>query len=52
MELAAIAAQQAMFQQTISLQMVKQNAQAQQNVAEMVAAAVDAARGNNLNITV
>jgi hypothetical protein len=52
MELAAIAAQQAMFQQAIGLQMVKQNAQAQQNIVEMVAASVDAYRGNNLNISV
>ncbi|HRI75625.1 MAG: hypothetical protein H3C49_11675 [Alphaproteobacteria bacterium] len=52
MELAAIAAQQAMFQQAITTQMVKQNAQAQQSIVEMVAASVDAYRGNNLNITV
>lgn len=52
MELAAIAAQQAMFQQAISLQMVKQNAQIQQSIVEMVAATVDAYRGNNLNISV
>jgi hypothetical protein len=52
MELAAIAAQQAMFQQAISLQMVKQNVEAQQNIVEMVAASVDAYRGNNLNISV
>lgn len=52
MELAAIAAQQAMFQHTMALTMVKQNAQAQQSIADMVSAAVDQFRGNNLNITV
>ncbi len=52
MELAAIASQQAMFQQTIALQMVKQNAQAQQSIVEMITASVDAYRGNNLNIAV
>lgn len=52
MELAAIAAQQAMFQHAMALNVVKQNAQAQQNIVDMVSAAVDQFRGNNLNITV
>lgn len=52
MEVAAIAAQQAMFQQSVSLQMVKQSAEAQQSIADMVSASVNAYRGNNLNITV
>ena len=52
MELAAIASQQAMFQQAISLQMVKQSAQAQQSIVEMITSSVNAYRGNNLNIAV
>jgi hypothetical protein len=52
MEVAAVAAQQAMFQQAMSLNMIKQNAQVQQGIADMVSAAVDQFRGNNLNITV
>jgi|GEM_PF-1515380 len=52
-ELAAIAAKQAMFQQQMSLAMVKNNAQAQQAVAQMIAETVNATgTGQIVNIQV
>lgn len=42
MELAAIAAQQAMFQQQMMLSMVKSSVESQQAVAQMVAETVNA----------
>lgn len=42
MELAAIAAQQAMFQQQMTLAMVKSSVESQQAVAQMVAETVNA----------
>jgi hypothetical protein len=52
-ELAAIAAKQAMFQHQISLAMVKSNAEAQQSIVQMIAETVNATgKGQIVNIQV
>jgi hypothetical protein len=53
MELAAIAAQQAMFQQQMTLSMFKSSVESQQAVADMVAETVNATgRGQIVNLQV
>lgn len=51
MELSAVAVQQSMFQQKMSVAMVKQAAQAEQAVADMVSS-LASGRGQNVDILV
>lgn len=50
METSAVGVKQAIMQSAIATSMVKQNAKAEQAVAQMVAASAD--RGQNLDISV
>lgn len=52
MEVSGIAAQQALFRLNLSMAVMKTANEAQQAMVEMVAATVDASRGQNLNISV
>ncbi len=52
MELSGIAAQQAIVNSRIGVAMVKAQHQAEASIVNMIAATVDGARGQNLNITV
>ena len=52
MELAGIAAQQAIASSQIGIAVIKSQQQAEQAIVNLVAASVDSSRGQNLNISV
>lgn len=52
MEIAALGTQQAMAQSKMSMAMVKQSAQAEQAIVDLITSAASGNRGQNLDISV